>query len=146
MTKYVKKAQRCLEEPVLAAAGVQASGASGAALGGWALLGILGFAIAAGIHRSVQRRSSGLPLSPYMLLAVTADHLYLLEAGSTWRGKRVISAWDRDAINVSINPGSLIYRFEIPLDETRTLSLGARKGRGADGVAEHLSKTVVSQP
>lgn len=146
MTKYVKKAQRCVEDPVLAAAGVQVSGASGAALGGWALLGLLGIAIVARIHRGIQRRASGLPLSPYMLLAVTARHLYLLQAGSTWGGKEVIAAWDREAIDVDVDAGSFVYRFGIQLDETRTLSLGARRGRGAVGVADLLSGTSASPP
>jgi hypothetical protein len=141
MADFAKKAQRCLEEPVVASAGVQASGASGAALGGWAVLGVLGFVIAARIHRSVQRRSSGLPLTPYMLLAVTEDRVYLLRAGSTWRGKGVIAAWDRAAIHVRVHPGSFVYRFEIPLGETKTLTLGGRGGRGAVRVAELLSQS-----
>jgi hypothetical protein len=146
MAKYVGKAQRCIEDPVLAAAAVQASGATGAALGGWAILGALGFAIAVRIHRRAQRRTSGLPLSPYMLLAVTADRLYLLEAGSTWRGKRVISVWDRDDLEVTIDPGSFVYRFGIRLDETRTLTLGGRRGTGAADVAELLRKESVEAP
>ncbi len=140
MADYARKAQKCLDEPVLSAAGVQASGASGAALGGWAVLGLLGFVIAARIHRSVQRRSSGLQLTPYMLLAVTADRLYLLRAGSTWRGKGVIAEWDRDAIDVKVDPG-LVYRFEIALGEKKTLTLGGRGGRGAVRVAELLIQT-----
>lgn len=153
-SRLIKKAQRRVDEPVLAAVGVQPGSASGdgrSALGGatnvtsmgLAVLGIFGGLVARRVHRWRQAKRSGLPLSIFMLLAVSADRVYLFKTGSLWRPRRTIAAWDRHDVRIDVVRGTVSTR-EILLDipnERRRVALEA-----SQGMAKRFAAAVSSSP
>jgi hypothetical protein len=117
-------------------------GAGGGAAAATLFIGGISLAIAAVVarlHHRAQRRTAGLPLTPYMLLAVTSDTVHLLRAGSTWRCKGPIAAWRRGTIRVRAEPWALTWQLvvEVPSDG-QTIALEAVKGKPIREVLDAL--------
>lgn len=132
MDKFVRKAQKHITEPVLGAAGVQPAGSSAGLVGGATLQGGAGGVLGMRVAQLRGRRKTGLPLTPYMVLAVTASRLYLFQAGMTWGVKKPIGSWARVDVSIRWEERALTRRLEIHLPELgEALVLEAPKSRGS---------------
>lgn len=141
MNRFVKKAQKHVPEPVLAAAGVQPGGTTKGLLGGVAALqGAAGGVIGTRLAQWRGRRTSGLRLTPYMLLAVTDFDMYLFEAGMTWGVRKPIAAWPRSEVSVTCEERTMTLCFEIrPSGSDAVVALEAPKKRGASDLRSLLT-------
>jgi hypothetical protein len=145
VSRYVRKVEKALGEQVLAAAPVQPGGTLGASAGAAAaipLAGLLGGIAAVFLgraHLRSERLATGLPLTPYMLLAVTEDRLYLLEAGHGWGVKSEIASWPRSGVGVDATQGPVVYRMAMYFsDRPEHLRLQAPRGKAIGKVLELL--------
>ena len=107
-----------------------AGGGAAAAMPLLGLFGLIGAVIGTRVHQRSQRKASGLPLSPYMLLAVTAERVHLLRAGHGWRAKDVIAVWPRQGVQALGERKVLTERVKLFVPaEARRVDLEAVRGR-----------------
>ena len=158
MARLEEKVRLRLVGEMLTASPVQPAGATatmlvavGALLGLTAvragLIGILAALLIAGIHQRVQRRASGLRLTPYMVLAVTHDRIHLFKAGPRWSSKDELASWDRSGVVPKV--GERILTLGLSLEvraDGRHVRLEAVRGRRARELAETLRTGVPPRP
>ncbi len=77
-----------------------------------------------------QREATGLPLTPYMVLAVTPRRIHLLRSGAFWTHKSAIASWDRDQVQVYSQRKVVNHEIwiHVPAEE-RTVVLEAPRTR-----------------
>ena len=141
MDKLVRKAQKHVRDPILAAAGVQpGSSTAGLLSGALVAQGAAGGVVGTRLAQWRARRRTGLRVTPYMLMAATASDLFLFEAGMTWGVKKLIASWRFSAIDVHSEERTLTIRFEIRSPGSETpLVVEAEKNRRSRELARVIS-------